>query len=73
MGVDLIALAAVMFYDATPLQFESELKGGDRFKGFSKDGKPHRVQVVFALLAAPEGLPIGSLRCIADGESRLTA
>ena len=51
--------AAVVFYDITTLQFESELEGGDRFKGFSKDGKPHRVQVVFALLAAPEGLPIG--------------
>ena len=48
-----------MFYDTTTLCFESELEGGGRFKGFIKDGKPHQVQVVFALLAAPEGLPIG--------------
>ncbi len=30
-----------------------------RVKGYSKDGKSHRVQVVFALLVTPEGLPMG--------------
>ena len=48
----------VIFYDTTTLYFESELEGGDRFKGYSKDGKPHRVQVLFALLVTADGLPV---------------
>ena len=49
----------VVFYDTTTLYFESERENGLRFKGYSKDGKPHRVQVVLALLITPEGLPVG--------------
>ena len=49
----------VVFYDTTTLYFESEQEIGLRVKGYSKDGKPHRVQVVLALLITPEGLPIG--------------
>ncbi len=49
----------VVFYDTTTPYFESERENGLRFKGYSKDGKPHRVQVVLALLITPEGLPVG--------------
>ena len=48
-----------VFYDTTTLYFESEREDALRRKGFSKDGKPHRVQVLFALLVTPEGLPVG--------------
>ena len=50
---------SVIFYDTTTLYFESERGDGLREKGYSKDGKPHRVQTVFALLVTPEGLPVG--------------
>ena len=49
-----------IFYDTTSLYFESDREDGLRLKGYSKDGKPHRVQVVFALLVTPEGLPVGA-------------
>ena len=48
-----------VFYDTTTLSFESEREDGLRAKGWSKDGKPHRVQVLFAILITPEGLPVG--------------
>ena len=48
-----------VFYDTTTLYFESELEDELRLKGYSKDGKSHRVQVVFALLITAEGLPVG--------------
>ncbi len=48
-----------LFYDTTTLYFESERDDELRAKGYSKDGKPHRVQVLFALLITPDGLPIG--------------
>ena len=48
-----------IFHDTTTLHFESELADELRIKGASKNGKHHRVQVVFALLATPEGLPVG--------------
>ena len=48
-----------IFYDTTSLYFESDREDGLRLKGYSKDGKPHRVQVVFALLVTAEGLPVG--------------
>ena len=48
-----------IFYDTTSLYFESDREDGLRLKGYSKDGKPHRVQVVFALLVTPDGLPVG--------------
>ena len=54
----------VLFYDCTTLYFESAAeedpsRGGLRRKGWSKDGKPHRSQVVLALLVTAEGLPVG--------------
>ena len=48
-----------LFYDTTTLSFASEVEDGLRRKGFSKDGKHHRVQVMLALLITPEGLPVG--------------
>ncbi len=41
------------------LYFEREQDDELRRKGYSKDGKPNRVQALFALLATPEGLPVG--------------
>lgn len=53
-------LTAVL-YDTTTLAFESarEDLGELRRKGYSKDGKPQDVQVLFALLITPTGLPLG--------------
>ena len=34
-------------------------KPGLRYKGYSKDGKPHRVQVMLALLVNADGIPMG--------------
>ena len=53
----------VLFHDCTTLYFESQAEeepseGGLRRKGWSKDGKPHRSQVVLALLVTAEGLPV---------------
>ncbi len=50
---------SVIFFDTTTLYFESEVEDGLRAKGYSKDGKHHRVQVVFALLVTPDGIPLG--------------
>lgn len=50
---------SVIFFDTTTLYFESELEDRLRSKGYSKDGKPHRIQVVFALLVTPDGIPLG--------------
>ena len=49
----------VVFCDVTTLAFCSERDDDLRRKGYSKDGKPHRVQVVLALLQTAEGLPVG--------------
>ena len=64
----------VLFYDTTTLYFESdkedidgEVKSGQesqgsdglRRKGYSKDGKHHRVQMVLGLMLTSEGLPVG--------------
>ena len=53
----------VLFFDCTTLYFESvaEDGGGDALRafGYSKDGKPGRVQVVLALMVARNGLPVG--------------
>ena len=49
----------VVFFDVTTLSFASEVEDSLRLKGWSKDGKPQRVQVVLALLQNGEGLPIG--------------
>ncbi len=49
----------VIFYDTTTLYFESEVIDELRAKGYSKDGKHNRVQVVFALLITREGMPLG--------------
>ncbi len=53
----------VLLYDCTTLYFESRAEedaaaGGLRRKGYSKDGKPHRAQVVLALLVTSGGLPV---------------
>ena len=37
----------------------TEADPGIRYKGYSKDGKPHRVQVMLALLVNPDGIPMG--------------
>lgn len=59
----------VLFYDVTTLYFESEREGPMhtdtedetvlRFKGYSKDGKHHRCQILLALLMTEEGLALG--------------
>lgn len=49
----------VVFFDVTTLSFASEGEDTLRRKGWSKDGKPQRVQVVLALMQTTEGLPIG--------------
>ncbi len=54
----------VLFYDTTTLYFQSDRedygqkKDPLRFKGYSKDGKPHRTQVVLALLVTRGGIPL---------------
>ena len=49
----------VVFFDVTTLSFASDREDGFRKKGWSKDGKPHRVQVVMGLFQSAEGLPLG--------------
>ena len=57
----------VLFYDRTTLAFAAERKDDpadeekDRLlaKGFSKDGRHHRSQVILALTVIFEGLPVG--------------
>lgn len=49
----------VVFCDVTTLAFCSERSDELRKRGYSKDGKPHRVQVVMALMQTEEGLPVG--------------
>ena len=49
----------VLFFDVTTLSFASDKEDALRKKGYSKDGKPHRVQVVLALVQTRQGLPIG--------------
>ena len=49
----------VVFFDVTTISFASEQQDELRRKGWSKDGKPHRVQVVLALFQTAQGLPIG--------------
>ena len=49
----------VLFFDVTTLAFASEVEDDLRRKGYSKDGKPHRVQVVLALVQTRQGLPVG--------------
>lgn len=49
----------VVFFDVTTLSFASDREDGFLKKGWSKDGKPHRVQVVMGLFQSAEGLPLG--------------
>ena len=57
----------VLFYDCTTLAFATEREHDqadeekDRLlaKGFSKDGRHHRSQVMLALMVTSEGLPVG--------------
>ena len=65
---------SALFYDTTTLYFESDredllaetvpgeegkVSDGIRRKGYSKDGKPHRAQMVLGLMQTSEGLPVG--------------
>ncbi len=49
----------VLFFDVTTLAFASDKPDGLRKKGYSKDGKHTRVQVVLALMQTHDGLPVG--------------
>jgi transposase len=49
----------IVFYDVTTFYFESEREEGLRRKGFSKDGKMGKTQVVFGLLIDRDKQPIG--------------
>ena len=51
----------VLFYDCTTLAFATEREEKDRLlaKGFSKDGRHHRSQVMLTLMVTSEGLPVG--------------
>jgi len=49
----------VVFYDCTTLYFESFTADELKEKGYSKDMKFNQPQVLLALLATKEGLPIG--------------
>ena len=51
--------ASVVFFDCTTLHFESVDADGLREFGFSKNGRHGRTQVLLALMAASDGLPIG--------------
>jgi len=50
----------VVFYDVTTLYFESQVEQDDvlRQKGYSKDGKAHKTQVVLGLLVDKDRNPI---------------
>lgn len=49
----------VVFFDVTTLYFASDTEDDLRKKGWSKDGKPRRVQVVLGLFQSMEGLALG--------------
>ena len=55
----------VLFFDCTTLYFESVVEDDPeqadplRAFGYSKDGRPHRVQVLLALMVTQQGLPVG--------------
>jgi transposase len=49
----------VVFYDVTTFYFDSDKEDNLRRKGFSKDGKTGKVQVVFGLLIDENKNPIG--------------
>ncbi len=48
----------LLFYDVTTLYFETEQQDELREKGFSKDGKHDRSQVVLGLLVSKDGYPL---------------
>ena len=48
----------VLFYDTTTLYFESEQEDQLRLKGYSKDGKAHRTQVLLAMVVTEQGIPL---------------
>ena len=49
----------VLFFDVTTDALASEVEDDLRKKGDSKDGKPHRLQAVLALVQTRQGLPVG--------------
>jgi len=50
---------SVILLDTTTPYFGSGAEDGLRAKGYSRDGRHHRVQVVFALPVTPDGIPLG--------------
>lgn len=54
------AVLDVVFYDVTTLYFESQIEKDDalRQKGYSKDGKAHKTQIVLGLLVDKNRNPI---------------
>ncbi len=49
----------LLLYDTTTFYFESVQADDFRCRGWSKDGKAHRTQVVFGMWMTPCGLPLG--------------
>ena len=49
----------VVFYDVTTFYFDSETEDGFREKGFGKDGKIGKTQIVFGLLIDKDKNPVG--------------
>ncbi len=49
----------VVFYDVTTFYFDSEVEGGLRQKGFGKDGKIGKTQVVFGMMVDKDKNPVG--------------
>lgn len=50
---------SLLFYDVTTLYFETFTEDELRKNGFSKDNKFQQPQIVVALMATPEGFPVG--------------
>src|SRR5690625_7338190 len=48
----------LLFYDVTTLYFETDKKDELREKGFSKDGKHGKSQVILGLMASKDDYPL---------------
>ena len=49
----------VVFYDMTTLYFEASQEDDYKIIGYSKDGKPHKPQIIIGMLVGDGGYPIG--------------
>jgi len=49
----------VVFYDMTTLYFEASQEDDYKIIGYSKDGKPHKPQIIIGMLVGGNGYPIG--------------